>query len=632
MENQIKKLILDHSNELFGQEISESQIQFQKTRKDVEGDLTLVTFPFVKMMKTSPEKAGEKIGEFLQKHLSELDSFNVIKGFLNIILKSEYWLEQLKIFHKNESFGLAPNPSGETYMVEYSSPNTNKPLHLGHLRNNFLGYSVAEILKANGHKVIKTQIINDRGIHICKSMLAWQKFAPVDEKGNRETPASLNMKGDHFVGKYYIEFDYQLTYEAFQVVKEWKSENFNECDDETATKLEGLFKVYEEETDEKKKDKLYRKIAEFGKDEATLLQEAQNMLIKWEARDPEVYLLWTTMNGWVYEGFESTYKRMGVDFDKLYYESDTFLIGKDIVNEGLEKGVFFKKKDGSVWADLTDEGLDEKLVLRGDGTAVYMTQDIGTAIDRFKDFPDLKGIVYTVGNEQDYHFQVLFLILKKLGYEWAENCYHLSYGMVDLPDGKMKSREGRVVDADDLMAEVVNMATESTQERGHLEGMSDKERSELYEMIGMGGLKYYLLKVDPHKRMKFNPDESIELNGNTGPFIQYAYARIQSLLSKFDTVKISDSLKINAPEKELIKLLSEYPEIVKEAGKNHSPALIANYTYELVKSFNTFYQSFSIMNEEDESLKNARIVLSDNIGKVIRSSMKMLGIQVPNRM
>lgn len=632
MENQIKKLILDHSNELFGQEISENQIQFQKTRKDVEGDLTLVTFPFVKMMKTSPEQAGEKIGEFLQNHLSELDSFNVIKGFLNIILKSEYWLEQLKSFHKNENFGLAAEPSGETYMVEYSSPNTNKPLHLGHLRNNFLGYSVAEILKANGHKVIKTQIINDRGIHICKSMLAWQKFAPVDEKGNRETPASLNMKGDHFVGKYYIEFDYQLTYEAFQIVEEWKSDNFNECDEETAIKLAGLFKVYEEETDEKKKDKLYRKIAEFGKDEATLIQEAQDMLIKWEARDPEVYLLWTTMNGWVYEGFESTYKRMGVDFDKLYYESDTFLIGKDIVNEGLEKGVFFKKKDGSVWADLTDEGLDEKLVLRGDGTAVYMTQDIGTAIDRFKDFPDLKGIVYTVGNEQDYHFQVLFLILKKLGYEWAENCYHLSYGMVDLPDGKMKSREGRVVDADDLMAEVVNMATESTQERGHLEGMSDKERSELYEMIGMGGLKYYLLKVDPHKRMKFNPDESIELNGNTGPFIQYAHARIQSLLSKFDTVKLSDSLKINAPEKELIKLLSEYPEVVKEAGKNHSPALIANYTYELVKSFNTFYQSYSIMNEEDESLKNARIVLSDNIGKVIHSSMKMLGIQVPNRM
>jgi arginyl-tRNA synthetase len=632
MENQIRKLILDHSNELFGQEISEGQIQFQKTRKDVEGDLTLVTFPFVKMMKTSPEQAGEKIGEFLQNYLSELDSYNVIKGFLNIILKSEYWLDQLKTFHKNENFGLSSAHSGETYMVEYSSPNTNKPLHLGHLRNNFLGYSVAEILKANGHKVIKTQIINDRGIHICKSMLAWQKFAPVDEKGNRETPASLNMKGDHFVGKYYIEFDYQLTYEAFQIVEEWKSDNFDECDEDTATKLTGLFKVYDEETDEKKKDKLYRKIAEFGKDEATLLQEARDMLIKWEAKDPEVYLLWTTMNGWVYKGFESTYERMGVDFDKLYYESDTFLIGKDIVNEGLEKEVFFKKKDGSVWADLTDEGLDEKLVLRGDGTAVYMTQDIGTAIDRFKDFPDLKGIVYTVGNEQDYHFQVLFLILKKLGYEWAKNCYHLSYGMVDLPDGKMKSREGRVVDADDLMAEVVNMATESTQERGHLDGMSDKERSKLYEMIGMGGLKYYLLKVDPHKRMKFNPDESIELNGNTGPFIQYAHARIQSLLSKFDTVKLSDSLKINAPEKELIKLLSEYPEIVKEAGKNHSPALIANYSYELVKSFNTFYQAYSIMNEEDESLKNARIVLSDNIGKVIHSSMNMLGIQVPNRM
>ncbi|MEX1191631.1 MAG: arginine--tRNA ligase [Brumimicrobium sp.] len=632
MENQIKALILKYSTSLFGREISENQVQFQKTRKDVEGDLTLVTFPFVKILKISPEESGERIGEFLKETLPEIDSYNVIKGFLNIVLKPSYWLEELQNFHANKNFGLAANSSGETYMVEYSSPNTNKPLHLGHLRNNFLGYSVAEILKANGHKVIKTQIINDRGIHICKSMLAWLKFAPTDAKGNRETPASIEMKGDHFVGKYYIEYDKQLTKEAFEIVEEWRNEDFEGCDEEQTTKLKGLFKVYGEESDEKKKTKLYRKIAEFAKDETTLNNEAQDMLVKWEARDPEVYLLWSTMNGWVYQGFEATYERMGVDFDKLYYESDTFLIGKDIVTEGLEKGVFFKKQDGSVWADLTSEGLDEKLVLRGDGTAVYMTQDIGTAIDRFKDFPDLNGIVYTVGNEQDYHFQVLFLILKKLGYKWAENCYHLSYGMVDLPDGKMKSREGKVVDADDLMAEVVSIAKESTQERGHLEGMNEKEREALYEMIGMGGLKYFLLKVDPHKRMKFNPDESIELNGNTGPFIQYTYARIQSLLSKFEIVNLNNQLAINNPEKELIKILSEYPSIIKEAGKNYSPALIANYTYELVKTFNTFYQAHSIMNESNEALKNARIILSENVGKVIYSSMKMLGIQVPNRM
>lgn len=639
MEEKIKQLLLDNAESIFGEEIQEEQVQFQKTRKDVVGDLTLVTFPFVKLLKTSPEKAGEKIGAFLKEQLHEIEEFNVIKGFLNLVLNDHFWINALQELHSDEDYGEAKKPSGKTSMVEYSSPNTNKPLHLGHLRNIFLGYSVAQILKANGDAVVKTQIINDRGIHICKSMVAWQEFAPVDSKGNRETPKSSGMKGDHFVGKYYIEFDKQVTREGFDLANAWKDEDYSECDDEIKEKLEGLFAAYEstakpgENTGEadKKRSKLYRKIAGMATDQTDLMRTAKEMLIKWEARDPEVYLLWNTMNGWVYEGFDKSYERMGVDFDKLYYESDTFLIGKDIIEEGLEKEVFFKKDDGSVWADLTDEGLDEKLVLRADGTAVYMTQDIGTAIDRFKDFQSLDRIIYTVGNEQDYHFQVLFLILKKLGYDWAEQCYHLSYGMVDLPDGKMKSREGRVVDADDIMEEVVEMATTSTQERGHLDGMSEKERENLYEMIGLGGLKYFLLKVDPKKRMKFDPDESIELNGNTGPFIQYAHARIQSLMSKI-AVNEEAGIKINAPEKEVIKQLAEYPAVVREAAENFSPALIANYSYELVKSFNGFYQQYSVINETDEALKNARILLSQNVGKVIASAMKLLGIDVPNRM
>lgn len=631
MEEKIKQLLLNNAEAIFGQEINENLVQFQKTRKDVNGDMTLVTFPYVKMLKTSPEKAGEKIGEFLKENVAEIEDYEVVKGFLNLVLSDKYWIDILQDISMDDEFGYAKKQSGKTTMVEYSSPNTNKPLHLGHLRNNFLGYSVAEILKANGDVVIKTQIINDRGIHICKSMLAWQEYAPLDEKGNRETPKSTGIKGDHFVGKYYIEFDKQVTKQGFELASEWRAEGYSDCEGEVSEKLEGLFAAYDREENEKNKSKIYRKIAGLATDKTELTKAAKHMLIKWEARDPETYLLWNTMNGWVYEGFDRTYERMGVDFDKLYYESDTFLIGKDIVDEGLKKGVFFKKKDGSVWADLTDEGLDEKIVLRADGTAVYMTQDIGTAIDRFKDYQSLDRIVYTVGNEQDYHFQVLFLILKKLGYEWAEQCYHLSYGMVDLPDGKMKSREGRVVDADDLMEEVVKMAKSSTQERGHLEGMKEKKREELYEMIGLGGLKYYLLKVDPHKRMKFNPDESIELNGNTGPFIQYAHARIQSLLSK---VEIDDKVEINinAAEKEIIKQLADYPMIIKEAGANYSPALIANYIYELVKSFNSFYQTYSVMNETDMSLKNARITISKNVGKVINSSMRLLGIEVPNRM
>lgn len=631
MEEKIKQLLLNNAEVVFGQEINEGLIQFQKTRKDVQGDMTLVTFPFVKMLKTSPEKAGEKIGEYLKENMPEVESYEVVKGFLNLILTDAYWIDVLNSIQEDESFGYAKEHSGKASMVEYSSPNTNKPLHLGHLRNNFLGYSVAEILKANGDVVIKTQIINDRGIHICKSMVAWQQFAPVDKEGNRETPKSSGLKGDHFVGKYYIEFDKQVTQQGFDLALAWKDSYYEECGQEIGEKLEGLFNAYEAADDDKSKTKIFRKIAGLATDKTELTEAAKDMLVKWEARDPEIYLLWNTMNGWVYEGFDKTYDRMGVDFDKLYYESDTFLIGKDVVEEGLKKEVFYKKEDGSVWVDLTEDGLDEKLVLRADGTAVYMTQDIGTAIDRFKDYPSLDRIIYTVGNEQDYHFQVLFLILKKLGYDWADQCYHLSYGMVDLPDGKMKSREGRVVDADDLMEEVVKMAKESTQERGHLEGMEEDQREALYEMIGLGGLKYFLLKVDPHKRMKFNPDESIELNGNTGPFIQYAHARIQSLLSKVE-VKSDVEININQPEKEIIKLLADYPLIIKEAGANYSPALIANYIYDLVKSFNSFYQTYSVMNETDDSLKNARILISENVGKVINSSMRLLGINVPNRM
>ena len=634
MENKIKNLLLKEADKLFGQQIDEKLIQFQKTRKEVDGDLTLVTFPFVKMLKTSPEAAGEKIGTFLKAELSEISSFNVIKGFLNFVLTDNYFLTELETISETSNYGFAQAPSGLTYMVEYSSPNTNKPLHLGHLRNNFLGYSVSQILKANGHGVVKTQIINDRGIHICKSMLAWDRFAPTDKNGQKETPKTAGIKGDHFVGKYYIEFENQLTKEAFEIAESWKENNYEGVNEEAKSELKKLFLALDncDKNDEKKLLGIKRKIAGFSKNETTLLRDAQELLVKWEAKDPQTYLMWSTMNSWVYEGFEATYKRMGVDFDKLYYESDTYLIGKDHVLAGLKKGDFYKKEDGSLWVDLTKEGLDEKLLLRGDGTAVYMTQDIGTAIDRFEDYPSLNGIVYTVGNEQDYHFQVLFLILKKLGYEWADSCYHLSYGMVDLPDGKMKSREGKVVDADELMDEVVNMAKESTQERGHLDGMSEAEREQLYEMIGLGGLKYFLLKVDPHKRMKFNPDESIELNGNTGPFIQYAHARIQSLLEKVKTRNKVESLSLGIHEKELVKLLCEYPSVVSEAGKSHSPALIANYTFELVKMFNSFYQAVPILTEEDESIKETRLVICESIGKVIASAMGLLGINVPNRM
>lgn len=631
MEQKIKGLVVENAEKLFGQQISEELVQFQKTRKDVEGDLTLVTFPFVKMLKLAPQQVGENIGEFLKENMEEIAGYNVIGGFLNLIVSDAYWVNLLGEINGQEAYGFSPKNSKPTLMVEYSSPNTNKPLHLGHLRNNFLGYSVAKILEANGYKSIKTQIINDRGIHICKSMLAWERFSPLNEKGERENPLNTGLKGDKLVGKYYVEFDKHFNAEANEIINHWQAEKFGNYPLEVVEEFKRLT-TSKEGKDEKAIKGIDAKIKDLAKNETQLLNDAKEMLIKWEARDPETYLLWSTMNGWVYEGFEKTYERMGVEFDKLYYESDTFVLGKELVLDGLNKGIFYKKEDGSVWIDLTEDGLDEKLVLRSDGTAVYMTQDMGTAVDRYKDYPDLQGIIYTVGNEQDYHFKVLFLILKKLGYSWAEHCYHLSYGMVDLPTGKMKSREGTVVDADDLMEDVVQKAKEMTQERGHIGGMSEDEKNRLFELIGLGGLKYYLLKVDPKKRMMFNPEESIELNGNTGPFIQYAHARIRSLVSKAGGFAVPEACELVHEEKELIKILAEYPVVVKEAGDNYSPALVANYTYELVKTYNHFYQSITILGEEDVTKKNLRLGISENVAKVIKSSMGLLGVQVPERM
>jgi arginyl-tRNA synthetase len=634
MEKKIKELLLSNSMSLFGSQIEENQIQFQITRKDVEGDFTLVTFPFSKLMRCSPADAATKIGDFLKTQLAEIEKFEVINGFLNICLNDSYWIEQLNEIQKSDNFGFSAANSKPLFMVEYSSPNTNKPLHLGHLRNIFLGYSVSEILKANGHKVIKTQVINDRGIHICKSMLAWEKFSPLNDNGERETPTNTGIKGDKLVGKYYVEFDKHFNAEAKSLIEKWQSGDFEGFSD--AIKSDFLkFETAKAGKDEKAINAIDDKIKDLAKNQTALLREAKEMLIKWEARDPQIYLLWSTMNGWVYEGFEKTYAKMGVDFDKLYYESDTFLLGKDVVIQGLKDGVFFKKDDGSVWIDLTEDGLDEKLVLRSDGTAVYMTQDIGTAIDRFKDFPDLNGMVYTVGNEQDYHFKVLFLILKKLGYKWADNCFHLSYGMVDLPTGKMKSREGTVVDADDLMDEVIEKATEITSERGHLEGLSEDEKSKLFYQIGLGGLKYYLLKVDPKKRMMFNPEESIDLNGNTGPFIQYTYARIQSLLTKAkfkNPIHSIENYSISEEEKLIIKTLNSFSAIIDEAANTYSPALIANFSYELVKNYNHFYQSVKILTEENLNVKEARLTISAEVAKTIHKCLGLLGIEAPKRM
>ena len=633
MEQHIRQAILAAAPELFGAPISESLIQFQITRKDVEGDLTLVVFPFVKLLRCSPQEAGEKLKTWIEANVPGVSHCIVINGFLNIVLTDAYWLAQLSQIQMSPNYGLAPQNSKPTVMVEYASPNTNKPLHLGHLRNIFLGASVAEILHAVGHKVVRTQVINDRGIHICKSMLAWEKFSPVNARGERETPANTGLKGDKLVGKYYVEFDKALQKEAKEIMAQWQSGNFSDTPEAIHHAVLN-FEQAKQGKDEKACAAIDDKIKELAKNQTQILQEAKQMLVKWEARDPQVYLLWTTMNGWVYAGFDQTYAQMGVSFDKLYYESDTFLLGKDQVMEGLKNGVFYQKTDGSVWIDLTAEGLDEKLVLRSDGTAVYMTQDIGTAIDRFKDFPDLHGMVYTVGNEQDYHFKVLFLILQKLGYAWADNCFHLSYGMVDLPSGKMKSREGTVVDADDLMAEVIEKAKAMTQERGHLDGLNEAERDTLYAQIGLGGLKYYLLKVDPKKRMLFNPEESIDLTGNTGPFLQYAHARISTLLDKanYQPAPIAERVVLRPEEKEIVKQLAQFEVTLQEAAKGYSPALLANYTYELVKLYNTFYQSVKIVIEPDLEVRHLRLALSAAVKQVLAQSLSLLGVEAPSRM
>jgi len=568
-------------------------VEFQPTRKDFEGDITIVVFPMLRVVKGNPVQIGKQLGAYLQEHVEEVLGYNVIKGFLNIIIDDVFYLNFFNAIKEKPHFGFVKE-SKDAVMVEYSSPNTNKPLHLGHIRNNLLGYSVAEILKASGKKVYKTQIINDRGIHICKSMVAWQKF------GNGETPASTGLKGDKLVGNYYVAFD----------------------------------KAYKEQIAQLVAEGIDQKVAE---KETPILQEAQEMLLKWEAGEPETVELWKTMNGWVYKGFEVTYKNLGVDFDTLYYESDTYLLGKDVVAEGLKKGVFFKKEDGSVWIDLTEDGLDEKIVLRSDGTAVYMTQDIGTAIQRVKDHPDVNGMVYTVGNEQDYHFKVLFLILKKLGFSWSNKLHHLSYGMVDLPSGKMKSREGTVVDADDLMADMTQTAAAISEELGKLEDYNEEEKQSLYKMIGLGALKYYILKVDPKKRILFDPEESVDFQGNTGPFIQYTYARIQSILRKAESIGIdiknhAEVSELQGKEKELIKQLQLFPDTIQLAADNYSPALIANYTYDLVKEFNSFYQQVSILGETNEEKRVLRVQLSSKVAEVIQDAFKLLGVEVPERM
>jgi arginyl-tRNA synthetase len=565
-------------------------VEFQSTRKEFEGDITVVLFPMLRVIKMNPVQLGESLGQYLVDNVAEVKGFNVVKGFLNIVIEDHYFINFFNAIKDEDKFGFVKEDTNAV-IVEYSSPNTNKPLHLGHVRNNLLGYSVAEILKASGKKVYKTQIINDRGIHICKSMLAWKRY------GNNESPASAGLKGDKLVGNYYVKFDQEYKKEIADLIANGVSE-----------------------ADAKK--------------QAPILIEAQEMLVKWEAGNEEVVSLWKMMNGWVYEGFEISYKNLGVDFDSYYYESDTYLLGKEFVTEGINSGVFFVKEDGSVWCDLTEDGLDEKIVLRADGTAVYMTQDIGTAIQRIKDYPDASGMVYTVGNEQDYHFKVLFLILKKLGFEWAKNLFHLSYGMVDLPSGKMKSREGTVVDADDLIVEMTTTAQEISQDLGKLDGYSEGEKQDIYKTIGLGALKYFILKVDPKKRILFNPKESVDFQGNTGPFIQYTYARIQAILRKanFDANALLSDMQLHPKEKELIKQLQLFPEVIQQGATNHSPALIANYTYELVKEFNSFYQNVSILGAEKQSEKVFRVQLANAVANTIKNAFGLLGIAVPERM
>ncbi|MFP4847255.1 arginine--tRNA ligase [Winogradskyella sp. PE311] len=568
-------------------------VEFQATRKEFAGDITVVVFPMLRVVKGNPAVIGEKLGEYLQKNVDLVKGFNVVKGFLNIEIDNSYYLDFFNKIKDKTDYGYADLKDNKSIMVEYSSPNTNKPLHLGHVRNVLLGYSVAEILKASGKHVYKTQIINDRGIHICKSMLAWQRF------GNGETPETTGLKGDKLVGNYYVKFDKAYKTEIAQLMKQGQSE-------------------------------------EDAKKNAPILLEAQNMLLKWEAGDKDVVALWGKMNSWVYDGFEVTYNNIGVDFDTYYYESETYLLGKEFIAEGLKTGVFERDADGSVWCDLTDDGLDRKIVLRSDGTAVYITQDIGTAIQRIKDYPDVGGMVYTVGNEQDYHFKVLFLILKKLGFEWAKNLFHLSYGMVDLPSGKMKSREGTVVDADDLIHEMAETAEEISKELGKLEDYSEDEKKALYRTIGLGALKYYILKVDPKKRILFDPKESIDFQGNTGPFIQYTYARIQSILRKANleegVIINSGNLILHDKEKQLIKQLENFPDVIQNAAEYHSPALIANYTYDLVKDFNSFYQNVSILGADKNEEKILRVALSKSVSQTIKNAFGVLGIEVPERM
>lgn len=588
LKDQISKILTDTISELY--QITPTQLEIQHTRKEFEGQYTLIIFPLIKELKKKPEQIGEEIGNALLSK-KEISEFNVVKGFLNLSFPNSFWSKSLLDNAFNEDSGLVQlNSESKSVMVEYSSPNTNKPIHLGHIRNNLLGYSVAEIFKAAGHKAQKIQIINDRGIHICKSMLAWKKY------GNGETPKSLGIKGDHLVGKYYVEFDKHYREEIKKLIEKGQSE-------------------------------------EDAKKNAPLFLETQEMLRKWEAGDENVRELWTKMNGWVYDGFNQTYTRLGVDFDHYQYESNTYLLGKDVIQNGLNKGVFFKKEDGSVWIDLTEDGLDEKLVLRSDGTSVYMTQDLGTAVERFETF-NIEKLIYVVGNEQDYHFKVLFLILQKLGYKWANSLEHLSYGMVDLPEGKMKSREGTVVDADDLMEQMFQTAKEISAELGKLDGYSEQEKEQLYETIAMGALKYYILKVDPKKRILFDPKESVDFNGNTGPFIQYTYARIQSILRKEKPSKLDDNSapELNEVEIEIIRHLNDFEETILKASEELSPALIANYVYDLVKLFNNFYQNHSILKVNNPTIKDSRLALSTWVSTVIWQSLKLLGINSPEKM
>lgn len=593
IESLVVSKVIEAVKECYGAIVEEKDIQLQETRKEFSGDLTIVVFPFTRYSKKSPEETGKQIGEYLKQNIGEVTDYNVIKGFLNIVVSSAYWLNVLNEVSKDEKYGYVKEDTGHSIMIEYSSPNTNKPLHLGHIRNNLVGWSVSEIQKANGHRVIMVNLVNDRGIHICKSMIAWQKYA------HGATPESVGKKGDHFVGDYYVRFDKEYKAEIKQLMDGGSSE------------------------DEAKKN-------------APILQEAQEMLRKWEADDAETIALWRMMNDWVLKGFEETYKLMGVGFDKIYYESETYKKGRDIVLQGVADGVLYRKDTGSVWADLTDDGLDHKLLLRDDGTSVYMTQDIGTAYDRFNEY-HVDEEVYVVGNEQNYHFQVLSLVCKKLGFAWADKIKHLSYGMVELPEGKMKSREGTVVDADDLMAEMINTARETSKELGKLEGYTEAEAEEVYRKVALGALKYFILKVDPKKTMLFNPKESIDFNGNTGPFIQYTYARIQSVLRKAEESgtqphSCDTALSISDKEQALIKIVAKLPVAVKEGGDNYSPAVLGNYAYELAKEFNQFYHDFSILKEDDAALKNFRLFLAKQCGEAIKNAMGMLGVEMPERM